>query len=103
MALSEMGLSIGARRLSPRKEVAKTIVRPEPKPLYTQKEITEMMLAVPSDLTSERPIETPAGIWHMDASIAIFDSKSAEELDKITLRTKTETLKGELRRFLALT
>ena len=86
MALSEMGLSIGLRRSLQDQEAYTAVKKLQPKLLYTQNEITNMMLAVPPDnLSQKRSIETPAGIWHMEEGIAIFDSKSKEELEKVTL------------------
>lgn len=86
MALSEMELSMGSRRLLKDREVYIAVEKPQPKLFYTQNEITNMMLTAPPDnLNSERSIETPAGIWHMEEGIAIFDSKSKEELEKVIL------------------
>jgi hypothetical protein len=83
MALSEMGLSIGLRRSLQDRE--RTAEAKKPIPLYTQQEITNMMLTVPQDLTSERLVETPAGTWQIQDGIAVFDPKSKEELDRVTL------------------
>lgn len=83
MALSEMGLSIGIRRslrnLNGYAEVKNPIT------LYTEQQITNMMLDVPKDLTAGKPIETPVGTWQIQDGITVFDPKSNEELAIITL------------------
>lgn len=84
MALSEMGLSIGVRRSLQDQKGTFEAKKPAPS-RYTQQEITNMMLLTPEGLTSTRPIETPAGTWQMQNGIAVFDPKSKEELDKVTL------------------
>lgn len=87
MALSEMELSIGTRRSLQEQETQVVTKKKEPSRLYTQQEITNMMLETPPSLTSERPVETPVGIWHMEGGITIFDSKPSEEIEKITRPT----------------
>ena len=57
-----------------------------------------MMLTVPTDLTSERQIETPVGTWSMDGNITIFDAKSKTEIDRVT-----SPKVGGLRRLIELT
>lgn len=89
MALSEIELSIGSVSPLRGQEAYPAAKKPQLKNLYTQQEITNMILTVPDNLTLGKPIETPAGIWHMEQGIAIFDSKSSEELAKITLPDKS--------------
>ncbi len=84
MALSEMGLSIGARRSLPDQEVYTAVKKPDSKRLYTQQEITNMMLIPPPDLDIKERADTPAGTWLKDGKVSFFDPKPTEEVDKIT-------------------
>lgn len=61
-------------------------------PTYTQKEITQMIVIPPKDLDARVRIDTPAGTWHKDGTVAIFDAKPGEEIDKITKPTLKERL-----------
>lgn len=90
MALSEMGLSIGLRRSLQGQE--KTAEAKKPAPLYSQQEITNMMLTVPAELTREKRVETPVGTWSMDGDVAIFDTKPKAEIDRITKVGKRQKL-----------
>jgi hypothetical protein len=80
MALSELGLShLSPRYLHKRREIYAE------KTKFTEQELVDMMITTPPELTEENPIQTPAGVWSIDEGIAVFDSKSAMELNKITL------------------
>lgn len=90
MAISEMGLSIGLRRsLQDQKDYVETKTPPS---LYTQQEITNMMFNVPQGLTAEKAIETPIGTWQIEEGVTVFDSKSKEEIDRITLPSLKQKL-----------
>jgi hypothetical protein len=82
MALSEMELSVVSRRQTQTQEKPAT---PEPpRTLFSSKELTDMMLHQPEELTAEHPVSTPAGTWSMQGRVAEFTPKSGEELNQIT-------------------
>lgn len=85
MALSELGLS----HLSPRYLHRRREVHVGEKTKFTEQELVNMMITTPPELSEENPVQTPAGVWSIDGGIAVFDSKSARELNKITLPDKS--------------
>lgn len=86
MALSELDLSTLSPRYFQRRREAHA---EEPKTQFTEQELINMMLTTPETLTPEHSVQTVVGTWSMEGGITVFDSKSKEELDKITLPDKS--------------
>lgn len=87
MALSEIDLSTLSSRYFQRRRIAHHTE--EPKTQFSEQELTNMMLTTPDTLTPEHSVQTPVGTWSMEGGITVFDSKSKEEIDKITLPDKS--------------
>lgn len=92
MAISIENKGVLGRIFSKSEATTKTTIKQR----YSVEELTGMMLTTPPELSEGERIETPAGTWHMEGDISVFDAKSTAEIADITRVSAKDRVKQTL-------